>query len=92
MIIKTTPQFERNLKKYKRKHFDLEKLKMAVKAIDQEERDQLKELHDHQLAGSPYRELHVLPDWLLIYRIDKKNTLILILVNLGSHDDLSRMA
>lgn len=92
MIIKTTPQFERNLKKYRRKHFDIEKLKNAVKAIDQQERDQLEKLRDHQLVGSPYRELHVLPDWLFIYRIDKAHSLILILVNLGSHDDLTRMA
>lgn len=92
MIIKTTPQFDRSLKKYKHKHYDLTKLKIAVRAISYQDKQKLNELHDHQLVGSIYRELHVLSNWLLIYRIDQANNLVLILVNLGSHDDLSRMA
>jgi mRNA interferase YafQ len=34
-----------------------------------------------------YRELHITPDWLLIYRIVKKD-LILVLVRTGSHKKL----
>lgn len=44
---------------------------------------------DHGLKGefAGYRECHIEPDWLLIYRIDNK-VLILTLVRTGSHSDL----
>jgi mRNA interferase YafQ len=44
---------------------------------------------DHKLTGRlrDYRELHLQPDWLLIYRIDKDNN-ELLLVRLGSHSEL----
>ncbi len=44
---------------------------------------------DHSLKGNlkGYRECHILPDWLLIYK--KENTLkILTLVRTGTHSDL----
>ena len=42
--------------------------------------------HDHALQGEwlGYRECHIKPDLLLVYKIDK-NLLILTCVNLGSH-------
>ena len=40
---------------------------------------------DHALSG--HRECHVLPDWLLIYRIDN-DVLVLTLFRTGSHSDL----
>lgn len=44
---------------------------------------------DHALIGnfSGFRECHILPDWLLIYRIEK-DTLILFLSRTGTHADL----
>jgi mRNA interferase YafQ len=44
---------------------------------------------DHALVGdyAGFRECHILPDWLLIYAIDKGN-LILIASRTGSHSDL----
>lgn len=44
---------------------------------------------DHALSGSwaGHRECHVLPDWLLIYRIDE-DILVLTLSRTGSHSDL----
>lgn len=44
---------------------------------------------DHNLAGNydGYRECHITPDWLLIYRIEKE-ILILTLTRTGSHSDL----
>jgi mRNA interferase YafQ len=44
---------------------------------------------DHKLTGSlkEYRELHLEPDWLLIYRIDY-NEEELKLARLGSHSEL----
>lgn len=44
---------------------------------------------DHSLTGdyNGYRECHVLPDWLLIYRIEN-DLLILGLTRTGTHSDL----
>lgn len=42
---------------------------------------------DHPLAGQwqSYRECHIKPDWLLIYKLEPER---LILVRTGSHSDL----
>lgn len=47
--------------------------------------------HDHQLKGKlgAFRECHVEPDWLLVYRIDD-DVLLLELVATGSHSQLFR--
>lgn len=46
---------------------------------------------DHQLENTKefrnVRECHIRPDWLLIYRIDKQE-LILLILRTGSHSDL----
>ena len=44
---------------------------------------------DHHLSGFYYgfRECHILPDWLLIYRIEK-DTLTLSLTRTGTHNDV----
>lgn len=44
---------------------------------------------DHLLVGkySGFRECHIKPDWLLIYKIYKQD-LILLVVETGSHSDL----
>ena len=44
---------------------------------------------DHALSGvySGYRECHIQPDWLLIYRI-KADVLLLVLTRTGTHSDL----
>ena len=44
---------------------------------------------DHDLSGEwkGYRECHVKPDWLLIYKIDD-NVLVLTLTRTGTHSDL----
>lgn len=49
-----------------------------------------RELKDHPLKGEwkNYRDLHIEPDWLLIYKIDDEN---LWLVRTGTHADLFGM-
>lgn len=44
---------------------------------------------DHGLKGNLYgfRECHIQPDWLLIYRIINK-TCVLYILDTGSHSDL----
>ena len=45
--------------------------------------------NDHPLTGNwlGYRERHILPDWLLIYRVDG-DVLVLTLARTGTHSDL----
>ena len=47
------------------------------------------EYRDHKLGGKyiGYRECHIMPDWLLIYRVEKE-VLTLVLSRTGSHSDL----
>ncbi len=44
---------------------------------------------DHALSGSweGHRECHILPDWLLVYRIED-DVLVLTLTRTGTHSDL----
>lgn len=44
---------------------------------------------DHQLSGTwkGFRECHIEPDWLLIYKVEK-NILVLTLSRTGTHSDL----
>ena len=44
---------------------------------------------DHNLSGKyvGYRECHIQPDWLLIYRVDN-GRLVLYLFDTGTHSDL----
>ena len=44
---------------------------------------------DHALTGNwgGYRECHILPNWLLVYRIEE-DLLILTLARTGTHSDL----
>ncbi|MCI5850868.1 MAG: type II toxin-antitoxin system YafQ family toxin [Sutterellaceae bacterium] len=44
---------------------------------------------DHSLTGnwSGYRECHIKPDWLLIYRVIE-NKLVLVLARTGTHSEL----
>ena len=44
---------------------------------------------DHSLTGNwvGYRECHILPDWLLVYRVEN-NVLVLTLARTGTHSDL----
>ena len=47
------------------------------------------EFRDHSLSGnySGYRECHIQPDWLLVYKITE-NQLLLTLYRTGTHSDL----
>lgn len=47
------------------------------------------EYRDHDLTGDwkDYRECHIQPDWLLIYKI-RNDSLVLTLTRTGTHSDL----
>ncbi|OJG30860.1 hypothetical protein RT42_GL000983 [Enterococcus cecorum DSM 20682 = ATCC 43198] len=78
------------MKRYKKKHYDITKVKVAVECIISKDTYKLKTVYkDHSLKGNwqGYRELHIEDDWLLIYKIEKES-ITLVLTRTGKHDDL----
>lgn len=86
--IEYTTQFKRDLKLVKRQGKTLNKLQEIMLRI-QEELPLSPKLKDHPLTGNwnGHRELHIDPDWLLIYKINSIKA-ILTFVRTGSHSDL----
>ncbi|RJF41935.1 type II toxin-antitoxin system YafQ family toxin [Actinomyces sp. 2119] len=82
------PAFLRDVKRLKRKHYDMDALKTAIRAVAARRTDWLRQHRDHRLAGrlAAYRELHITADWLLLYAIEDDGTLVL--ARTGSHDQL----
>jgi mRNA interferase YafQ len=81
-----TRQFEKDVKRMKRRGKNLEKLKIVISSLVTEE--PLDPIHrDHKLIGkwSGRRECHIESDWLLIY---KTNIDILVFERTGTHSDL----
>ena len=87
--IQRTSSFKRDYKLIKKRGYDISKLK-AVITIIAEGNEIPAAYHDHALTGNwlGYRELHIEPDWLLVYRI-YDNQLILSLTRTGTHSDLN---
>lgn len=89
--VKWTNKFKRSYKLMKRRGFDMTLLRLVIYKLQCGEL--LEERYkDHELKGKlkGFRECHILPDWLLIYLIEK-NILTLTLVDTGSHADLFDM-
>ena len=88
MKVNRSTAFKKDYKLAKRQQKDLKTLTDAIQKLVRKEKLPAR-LRDHKLSGSlkKYRELHLKPDWLLIYRIDKKNN-ELKLARLGSHSEL----
>jgi mRNA interferase YafQ len=84
----TTGQFRKDYKRVKKCGYDVSLLREVIdillneQALDEHYRD-------HGLVGDyiGFRECHILPDWLLIYAVDKEK-LILTASRTGSHSDL----
>jgi mRNA interferase YafQ len=79
-------QFKKDLKRLKKRGKDMEKLRAVIETLCA--RGQLEPKHrDHALSGDRrgWRDCHVEPDWLLIYREEAGK---LELGRTGSHADL----
>lgn len=70
--IKLTSNFKKSLKKYKKRNKDLSKLFYVMKLLENGE-DLDAKYRDHHLINYcciyDCRELHIDPDWLLIYSL-----------------------
>lgn len=84
--IEYSGQFKKDLKRVKKRGRDLGKIKRVMQwLIDGQ--DLPEKCLDHPLKGNwqGCRDLHIEPDWLLIYRLDDK---VLRFERSGSHSDL----
>jgi len=86
--ISFTNQYLKDLELMKRRNLPKSELDTVVKLLS-EEKPLPSKYKDHPLKGNfaGYRECHIRPNWLLMYKIDKK-ILTLVLVRTGSHSDL----
>jgi len=81
-----TRQFDKDSKRMKKRGKNMEKLKIIVRAIIDEE--PIDPIHrDHKLLGDwqGRRECHVESDWILIYKIEEEKV---IFERTGTHADL----
>lgn len=86
--IQITSRFKKDLKTAIKRGYSMESLNNVVDMLASGQ--SLPEKNkDHSLSGnwSNYRECHVAPDWLLIYKIEN-DILVLTLVRTGTHSDL----
>ncbi len=81
-------KFLKDLKLAKRRGLNLNELKTVTDMLQDGKRLPA-QYHDHLLTGNykGYRECHINPDWLLVYK--KKETIrIISLYRTGKHSDL----
>ncbi|MCM1103937.1 MAG: type II toxin-antitoxin system YafQ family toxin [bacterium] len=85
-----TTQFKKDYKQAMKRGMDIGLLDDIVRMLSQGKTLPLKN-RDHALSGNweGCRECHILPDWLLVYRIDD-DVLVLTLARTGTHSDLFR--
>lgn len=81
-------QFKKDLKLAKKRGLRLELLQEVVDTLAMQKPLPASN-RDHTLSGNyaGFRECHIQPDWLLVYRIDGEE-LFLFLSRTGSHSDL----
>ncbi len=83
-----TSSFKKDYKRLVRRNYNMLLLDAVVSKLQNDEK--LPECNkDHALTGNwnGYRECHIQPDWLLIYKI-YEDKLILSLTRTGTHSDL----
>jgi mRNA interferase YafQ len=81
-----TSQFKRDVKLAAKRGKDMGKLRKAIVLLV-EGKSLPPHYKDHALGGAwkHHRDLHIEPDWLLIYRIDGDD---LVLSRTGTHSDI----
>ena len=86
--IKTTKQYERDVKLAVRRGLDIEKLIAVVRMLSADE-PLPERCHNHLLYGdyNGYWECHINPDWLLLYEKDTEIRVI-SLYRTGTHSDI----
>lgn len=88
--IEMTTRFKKDYKVAIKRGYDPSLLREVIETLANGEELPAKN-RDHSLGGSfaGYRECHIQPDWLLIYKIQEE-ILVLLLARTGTHSDLFR--
>lgn len=83
-----TTRFKKSFKLAKKRGRPIQELKDIVEKLRRDIPLEAR-CRDHELSGvfRGTRELHIRPDWLLLYR-KNQNTLTLTLIDTGTHADL----
>ncbi|MCK8605744.1 type II toxin-antitoxin system YafQ family toxin [Leuconostoc citreum] len=90
--IKQSNQFKKSVKRAAKQGKNIDKLFGVIELLT-ENKSLPEKYQDHALRGKRWqgiRELHIEPDWLLAYKIDK-GELVLLLVDTGSHASMLGM-
>ena len=87
--VQYSTQYRRDYKKAKKQGKNIALLREVIGLLANDE-PMPEKYRDHALQGNwkGYRECHVTPDWLLVYRKTSNSELLLILTRLASHSDL----
>jgi len=93
-LLKLAPstKFKKDLKRVTKQGKDRELIDDIIEKLQRQEALSQKN-RDHALVGdyNGYRECHIMPDWLLIYRVTNNNAVELLeLTRTGSHSELFR--
>ncbi len=86
LTIRQSRIFRRDVKRLKKRGLDLQKLEIVIRLLVAEK--VLPEYYrDHALVGNwfGYRDCHIQPDWLLLYKITNNE---LLLARTGTHSEL----
>ncbi len=86
--IEMSARFRKDYKLAQKRGYNISLLRNVIEILAQGEELPQKYL-DHSLIGDykGFRECHIAPDWLLIYKIEKE-LLVLVLTRTGTHSDL----
>ncbi|MGP1459377.1 MAG: type II toxin-antitoxin system YafQ family toxin [Treponema sp.] len=86
--VRYTAQFKKDYKRAVKRSYDITALTTVIDLL--RTREPLPQnCKDHSLSGAwkDYRDCHISPDWILIYRVIEA-TLVLELNRTGTHSDL----
>ena len=85
----TTNKYEKDFKRIISQPKLIEEINVVVSLLSIDDMPLPEKYNDHALKGkyAEYRECHIRPDWLLVYKKTKKD-LILMLVRTGTHSQL----
>jgi len=88
--VQYSTQYRRDYKKAKKQGKDIALLRKVIGLLANDE-PMPEKYRDRALQGNwkGYRECHVVPDWLLVYKKTDRGELLLILTRLASHSDLN---
>ena len=82
-----TSGFKKDIKRIKKRNFDVTKLKDAIQELCQTGNLSYEKYKTHLLKGESkgYYDSHIQPDWIILWR---KNNKVIEIARTGSHSDL----